>query len=194
VVDWVGIGVTLILGAVGLYYANSVRRKTRAEVETSVAQKRFDAYARLWAATKAASPTRKSPLTAVERTDLFDKMTDWYYAEGNGMLLTEQTRNIYLRAKRNLNCPGEELVPDSLAQRVASEGDTLRGQASIDQLSLLRTSMRADLHINTEPYDQELSHDDVAFLRAAKVDLDTLPWRRALERHAAEPPAPTREG
>jgi hypothetical protein len=191
--DWVGLAVTAILGLAGLYFANSLRHKTRAEVEANVAEKRFDAYARLWVETKVASPMRGTPLTPGERSDLYKKLTDWYYDDGNGMLLTEQTRNIYLKAKKNLTCCVGELVPDSLAERAASDGDARRGQASIDQLSLLRTSMRADLRIYTEPYDEELSLDDVAFLRAANVDLTSLPWKRALARQTARQHAPIRD-
>ena len=191
--DWVGLAVTAILGLAGLYFANSLRHKTRAEVEANVAAKRFDAYARLWVETKVASPMRGAPLTADERSDLYKKLTDWYYDDGNGMLLTEQTRNIYLKAKKNLTCCVGELVPDSLAEQAVSDGEALRGQASIDQLSLLRTSMRADLRIYTEPYDEELSPDDVAFLRAANVDLTLLPWKRALARQTARQHAAVRD-
>jgi hypothetical protein len=117
---------------------------------------------------------RGAPLTPIERSQLFNKLTDWYYDGGQGMLLTEPTRNIYLRAKKNLTCPIEELVPESLAEQVARDGDAVRGQASIDQLSLLRTSMRADIRIYTQPYDEELSREDVAFLEACKVNVDAL--------------------
>src|SRR4051812_47511837 len=123
---WVGIVVTAALTVVGLYYANSLRRRTNAEVEKGVAEKRFSSYAALWAPLKLASPMRDSPLTRLERESLFDSLTDWYYKDGNGMLLTEQTRNIYLNAKRNLTCVDDRLVPAALAKRVAekpAEGD-----------------------------------------------------------------------
>jgi hypothetical protein len=73
----------------------------------------------------------------------------------------------------------------SLANQVARAGDAVRGQASIDQLSLLRTSMRADIRIFTEPYDEDLSADDLAFLTASRVDLGRSPWRDAMKRMAA---------
>jgi hypothetical protein len=183
--EWVGIAITAVLTIVGLYFANSLRLRTRAEVEKGVAEKRFTAYAALWAHTKVASPMRASPLTAGERACLYRTLTDWYYDDGNGMLLTEQTRNIYLNAKRNLTCPDNELVPETLAQQVlAAQADreTLRGQASIDQLSLLRTSMRADIRIFTEPYKEALNPEDVTFLKSCKIDLTQQPWRAALER------------
>jgi hypothetical protein len=183
--EWAGIAVTAILTIVGLYFANSLRLRTRAEVEKGVAEKRFTAYAALWAHTKIASPMRASPLTEGERACLYRTLTNWYYDDGNGMLLTEQTRNIYLNAKRNLTCPDEDLVPEALAEHVlASQTDreTLRGQASIDQLSLLRTSMRADIRIFTEPYKEALNQEDVTFLKSCKIDLSQQPWQGALER------------
>jgi len=143
--EWAGIAITAVLTIVGLYFANSLRLRTRADVERGVAEKRSTAYAALWAHTKVASPTRASPLTEGERACLYRTLTDWYYDDGNGMLLTEQTRNIYLNAKRNLTCPDDKLVPETLAQHVlASQADreTLRGQASIDQLSLLLDARR----------------------------------------------------
>jgi hypothetical protein len=177
--DWVAIVVTAAVSLAAIYYGNNLRRRTRAEVEAKVAEKRLPAYAALWAKTKIASPTRSTPLTPTERAHLFEGLTDWYYDCGNGMLLTEATRNIYLRAKRNLTCPDAELVPSSLRESVARGGDPERGWATIGQLSLLRTSMRADVEIFTQPYDEELDEEDVAFLKACKIDLNRPPWRDA---------------
>ena len=185
--EWAGIAVTAVLTIVGLFFANSLRLRTRAEVEKGVAEKRFTAYSALWAYTKIASPMRGSPLREDERACLYTTLTDWYYDDGNGMLLTEQTRNIYLNAKRNLTCPDEELVPETLAEHVlAAQADreALRGQASIDQLSLLRTSMRADIRIFTEPYKEALSREDLTFLESCKIDLSQQPWRDAIERNS----------
>jgi hypothetical protein len=183
--DWVGIVVTAVLTLAALYFGSSLRLKTRAEVEANVAEKRFAAYAALWAKTKDASPMRGAPLTAAERSQLYDKLTHWYYDCGHGMLLTERTRNIYLTSKKNLTCANKDLVPESLAEQVVLGGEAVRGQASIDQLSLLRTSMRADIRIFTQPYDEELSDEDIAFLRACKVDLRRAPWRDAISRQSA---------
>lgn len=149
-----------------------------------MAAKRLPAYGSLWEKTKVASPMRGRTLTREERSALYDQLTDWYYDGGQGMLMTEQTRNIYLRAKKNLTCADADVVPASLGCRIAQEGDAARGQASIDQLSLLRTSMRADVEIFTEPYDEDLGDDDVAFLEACGIDLRRTPWKRALGRRA----------
>jgi hypothetical protein len=178
--DQVALVVTTVVTLVGLYFANSLRLRTRAEVESDVASKRFDAYAALRATIASASPMRDAPLTKAERVRLFDDFTRWYFEGGHGMLLTEQSRNIYLTAKRNLTCPDDELVPDALATRVKTGGEAVLGDACKKQLSLLRSSLRADIRIYTDPYDESPSHEDVAFLKACKVKLDQQPWKRAL--------------
>jgi hypothetical protein len=130
--EWVGIVITavgVVITAAAVYYGNNLRRRTRAEIEARVAEKRLPAYAALWEKTKVASPMRDSPLTLDERSDLFRDLTDWYYDDGNGMLLTEATRNIYLKAKANLTCPVEELVPATTRRKLALEGDAARGWA-----------------------------------------------------------------
>lgn len=185
--EWLNIVVTAALGVAALYYGQSLRRRTRAEVEAQVAEKRFAAYAALWAKTKSASPMRATPVTEAERFKLFNELTDWYYDSGHGMLLAEQTRNIYLKAKKNLTCPVAELEPTSLAEKVVADGDAARSSLSVDQLSLLRTSMRGDIQIYTEPYNEQLSPDDIAFLEACKVDLSQPPWRDAVSRTSAHP-------
>jgi len=182
--EWLGIVVTAVLGVAALYYGQSLRRRMRAEVEAKVAEKRFAAYAALWAKTKTASPMRDTPLSQKDRSQLFKDLTDWYYDSGHGMLLSEQTRNIHLKAKKNLTCPLEALEPASLAERVALGDEADRSSANIDQLSLLRTSMRSDIQIYTQPYDEELSPEDIAFLEACKVDLGQPPWRDALPRES----------
>jgi hypothetical protein len=154
VAGWIDIAVTVLLGVVGLYLANSIRR----QIQARVAEKRFDSYGKLWAELKVASPLRRvtgeGPLSQDERHTLYGKLTDWYYDSGNGMLLSQETRNIYLAAKENLICEVDALKPASLQKQVqaSDDPDTIRGWASIRQFSLLRTAMRGDIAI----YPREL--------------------------------------
>jgi hypothetical protein len=179
VAEWVNIAVTVVLGVVGLYLAHSIRR----QVQERVAEKRLDAYGRLWEEMKVASPlrrvTKEGPLSREERHALYDKLTELYYGHGDGMLLSLQTRNIYLAAKENLICGVDELEPAALARRVRSndDPDEVRGWASIRQLSLLRTSMRGDIAIYSSPWGQRLDTADKEFLIACGVDLNREPWR-----------------
>ena len=183
--DWPSVGVTAVLTLVGLYLANSVRRKTQAEIAAAVTEKRFDAYAALWEVTKTASPMREvigeeALTTPEERRMIYDTLTDWYYEKGNGMLLSEETRNIYLTAKENLICAVEEIEPQSLGSRVGESPapDVERGRASVRQFSLLRTAMRGDILIYTAPWGRGLGADDREFLAACGVDVGGKPWHR----------------
>jgi hypothetical protein len=190
--DWVDVGVTAVitaaLGVAGLYFANSIRRRTNQETQLNVAAKRFEAYAALWAETKAAAGMRaltgQGALTLDERRRLAERLTDWYYDKGNGMLLSEETRKVFLEAKHNLIRPLQQLTPESLRQKIAasSKPEKLWGEASLRQISLIRNAMRADLAIYTSPAaaarrKRGLDDEDKAFLRAAEVDLNQRPWR-----------------
>ncbi len=182
--QWVDIAVTIVLGVVGLYLAHSFRR----QVQAKVADKRFDSYGALWSKLKVASPLRRvtgeGPLDAEERRKLYDACTDWYFDAGNGMLLSEQARNIYLAAKENLICEVDALRPASLQERVraAHDPDAVRGWESMRQFSLLRTAMRGDIAIYTSPWGESLDESDKEFLRACRVDLSREPWRSSARR------------
>jgi hypothetical protein len=193
--DWPTIAVTAVLGLGGLYVGNSIHRKTRAEIESKVAERRLEAYYELWKKMKDAAPIRREdarPFDEDSRSRLYDQLTHWYFEEGNGMVLGEDTRRIYLRAKENLICDRDDLRPSSLRQcsqqaAAPNENDTdLKGDAldrarlSMRQLSLLRTSMRADLLVYSQPSGQRLSPEDKAFLKDCDVQTWRRPWRRTL--------------
>jgi hypothetical protein len=84
-------------------------------------------------------------------------MTTWYFREGNGMLLTDETKRMYLLAKRRL---GEYAVsPDSAWRH--------EGVLRIRELSLLRSQMRRDLNIFGVSYFSDFEREDDASERAA---------------------------
>jgi hypothetical protein len=192
--DWVVPLLTTGIGAGGAfavaYYTESFPRRVRGETQLRVAEKRFGAYASLWALTKPASPMLANPLDDEARKKLYDEMTDWYYdADGRGMLLSEDARNIYLKAKDNLTCTDKRLEPPELGTAVTARKVT-RSDLSKQQLSLLRTAIRADLRIFTKPYGPAREKGDDAeavarrargraFLAACSVNLRKRPWRDA---------------
>ena len=157
------------IAVVGLYFTHSLRRQQILRV----AEKRLDAYRALWDVMHVARPTRLTeveggkPLARSEAEGLYEEMTKWYFAEGNGMLLTDQTKSMYLEAKRNL---GRYATGD--------DGDWRdEGKRVIRQLSLLRTQMKLDLDIYGRSYfDEELDNTDRAFLSDA--GLDPARWGR----------------
>lgn len=107
--EWAAVAASLVgavVAAVGLYLAHSVRRNTN----LSIAEPRRAAYSPLWEMTGVAAPTRLDwwgdcgTLSRTERLDLWVAMTDWYYKDGNGMLLAERSRDVYLNVKHDLVC------------------------------------------------------------------------------------------
>jgi hypothetical protein len=157
--------------------ANSLRRR----ITLQITERRLQAYVALWEQMKVASPMRlygpdPQPLTSQERKELYDQFTSWYYDNGNGMLLGQETRNLYLCAKKNLVCPFEKIEPKSLQteERKTDEG---RGRLSMRQLSLLRTRMKADLEIYGSYFFGKLEPDDKVFLKHCRQQLHRRPWR-----------------
>jgi hypothetical protein len=176
---------TILVTIAGLYLAESVRRKTRAEIEAQVAERRLAAYGAVWEKTKVVMTMREHAgmgvPTEADRRRLYDELTAWYFQEGNGMVLAEDTRNVYLTAKENLTSPDEKLKPRVLRERILAlppdAREEARGQASVRQFSLLRTSMRADLLVFTGPWGEPLNAEDRAFLDACGVRRWRRPWR-----------------
>jgi hypothetical protein len=180
--DWVDLAATVALGVVGLWLVHSISRRVKAEVALKVAEKRFDAYARLWAQTEPANAMRalvtEGPIPDDELRRLYDAMTTWYFANGDGMLLSPPSRQIYLKAKKNLVCPPDHFIPASAREAVVRD-PAERSHRAIRQLSLLRAQMRADLQIFAGPYAGPPVEPDWEFLREAEVDLSLPPWSRA---------------
>jgi hypothetical protein len=181
--DVAGVATPAVVALVGLWVANSLKRRRQAELESEAIKRRFDVYDLFWAATKVAAPLRQDPriLTEEDRRRVFDALGKWWFDKG-GMLLGSPTRELYFAAKNNLICPDNELRPLSVAAYVAAEkakgedGDRLRSELAINQLSLVRNSMRADLGIITRPYAGQLTLMDRDLLRSAGVHLWERPW------------------
>jgi hypothetical protein len=184
VVTIIAASISAAVSLTAVYFSESLRRRVRGQIDLRVAEMRFEAYAALWDLTKAASPMLDAPLTENERANLFADMTDWYYSKGKGMLLSEEARNIYLKAKANLTCADGDVEPGILADQV-TDHKVDRSTLSKQQLSLLRTAIRADLRIFTQPYGPPPeARDDVrargrAFLADCGIDLTKRPWRDA---------------
>jgi hypothetical protein len=115
-------------------------------------------------------------LSREERFKLFDHMTDWYFADGHGMLLDSLTREIYLLAKQNLVCADKDLVPS--VKRSTALNEKERAELSIRQLSLLRSQMKKDVEVYGIPFEAELTDEDKAFLVHCGADLRRAPWSR----------------
>jgi hypothetical protein len=214
--EWASVIATTLLGIVGVYFSYNHGRQLR----LSLASRRLAAYSKLWEATGLAAPTRLDErtglaaptrldertgltkakptdalhlsLTESERRALFKTLTTWYYTDGNGMLLSKLTRNVYLSTKHNLICDDAYLEPDRLhawlvkTKQIPKPGKDNcltwqeRGCLSIRQLSLLRTQMKTDLAIYGLPYTGHLAKHEKKFLRGCGVKLWRKPWRAAI--------------
>jgi hypothetical protein len=192
----------LLLG-IGIFLANNFRR----QLQLKMVDRRVEAYSHLWALMSVAGPWRieagRGAMSHTERTDLYHHMTSWYFS-GDGMLLAETTRDVYLNAKFNLICSVE-----SLRLKLSPEEDKLfkeslpdlphdleewRGRLSMRQLSLLRTQMKADLEIKGFTYQRCMNVADRAFLRYAGVNLRKQPWKSSPQCPPGEDPFLLRAG
>jgi hypothetical protein len=123
-----------------------------------------------------------------ERRDLWAAMTDWYYADGGGMLLTATTKDVYLKVKHNLICESSDLRPEGLADRINEQlgrptsqelDDKVRGTLAIRLISLLRTQLKSDLAIYGATYSGKLNDYERFFLIQSGVDLRSKAWAKA---------------
>jgi hypothetical protein len=183
--EWAAVVVSIVVGVVGLYLGNSIRRKGRQERETATIAKRFEVYPKLWAATKEAAPMAEvvepaQDMTAHDLDALYAELHRWFWDEGGGTYLGEPSRTMYLRAKENLKRRDEDLWPDSARERVRrvprDRRRHVRSALARRQLSLLRTALRADLGIHGRPYRGGLTEDDKDFLRRSGARLWRRPW------------------
>jgi hypothetical protein len=186
--DALGAVVTLVVGVATLFFAYNYRR----QLGLRTAERRIDAYGELWTAMHVARPTRLEiqgeVVSQSERDELETQMSAWYFTGGSGMLLTQDTRQLYLMAKKNLVVDDAQVRPVAARERIAglatpAERERARGELAMRQLSLLRTQMKADLDIYGRMYGKEPDEEDRAFLRDCGLDPDRRPWRRSrLER------------
>jgi hypothetical protein len=119
----------LLIAGVGWFVSSSFRTQTRAHLY----EKRLDAYAALW---QQLGGLPAKPPGEPDRDPARDDcvhvghaLTDWYYADGGGMFLTDPTRAMWKAVRDKLLDGGGKPV-------------TLSRQAS-----LLRTQLKADLEV-----------------------------------------------
>jgi hypothetical protein len=97
-----------------------------------IAEKRLPSYRELWELTQPTTKSRKEELSMAERKDLYQRLCGWYYEKGNGIFLSNTTRELYLSAR-------EDLLKDSLS------GDDIT-----KIFSTLRTAIKNEIGIYGE--------------------------------------------
>jgi hypothetical protein len=179
VATWAQVAGAIFLGFVGLWLAHNYRRQIRLKL----AKRQVDAYVDLWKLTAGATPSQTTSLDQIQRQELYESITDWYYREGNGIFVPVVTRNLLLAYRSNLICPVEQMMPSVVAERLAQlpgvEAERCRGCISARHAILLRNQLKndLDLHSSFVLYPNELHPDDVAFLKSCGWSPRWLPWR-----------------
>jgi hypothetical protein len=178
--SWASVVVALIVGAAGFFVALNVSKDFRLRL----AERRLAAYERLWALMRPASPYSE-PLNEEGRRRLYDSFTDWYFCNGDGILLDRSSRPLYFGAKDNLVCQVENLTPKKSCQRLEQlDGADLERQRGLlvqRQLSMLRAKLRADLTVYGQPYGHRLDDEDREFLEHYGVDIRRKPWSEDID-------------
>lgn len=183
------IAITALITLLGLYLAHNLRRQQRLRI----ADQRLASYRQLWQQLLVARPSRldpydgAGPLTSTEIQALYAGMTEWYFDDGNGMMLTEPTLRMYLEAKRRL--------AKSAVAAEAADPDRDDSERRIQELSLLRTQMKFDVAIYGTFYEDALDNSDRDFLRACGLNPSRWArplWQRAIPRRLIRRRAPLR--
>ena len=145
---WAQALATVVAVVVGGLVAYFLRDQQRAKIH----EKRLDAYAQLWELTKEFR-INGPPMDSKCRQDLADKLTNWYYQPGGGMLLMDRTLAIFLRVRANLTCDLTAFAPSSWQTLLCSQEkdeqncDRRRFLLLQRQFSLLRTQLKNDCAI-----------------------------------------------
>jgi hypothetical protein len=187
--NWLQALATALLGAVGLWVAQNLRR----QVKVQLAQRQLDSYTALYEITKSAPHDRQVPLSRTERHDLNDRMNDWFYDGGRGIFLSPKARDLYVATKANLLSDPTKMKPDTLAYEMVGlsteEAERRQGCQCLRHLSLLRAQLKTDITFHPGyRYYRRLDKYDRAFLRACGVSPWSSPWRRTLARYRQRKP------
>src|SRR2546425_12849896 len=97
--------VALITGAFGFLasiYATIVAHNVRGEMQVKLLEPRLDSYRKLWALMEVASPSLEQEWSSGARATLESTLRDWYYATGNGIFLSKESRALLVEAKKSL--------------------------------------------------------------------------------------------
>lgn len=188
---------TALVAAIGLYLAHSIRR----QLKLRAAERRLEAYRALWSEMALTSPTaatawrkkavsdltawqdpRNPPFPRARRERFAEKMTEWYYEEGNGMFLDGVTREMFFMAKKNLTCDVSAYCPTELGYGLGTlfeeHQELVRGYLSAKQLSVLRTQMKSDLTVYASARSSDkLEPHEKAFVAGVGGNPYAKPWR-----------------
>lgn len=87
-----------------------IANNTWRQLKVKLSEQRQKAYASLRERTKETS-LEMPTLDGSAHSRLFGEMTNWYYKDGNGMLVPAKTLALWRKVRANLICPANEFQP-----------------------------------------------------------------------------------
>ena len=91
-----------LIGSILSIWAAVVVHNVRREMQVKILEPQLEAYRKLWELTEAASPSLTQELSPDERSVLENSLRGWYYAAGNGIFLSKESRALLVEAKKAL--------------------------------------------------------------------------------------------
>jgi hypothetical protein len=158
---------TTAVALVGLWAAHSFGRQQRLRI----AEQRLSDYRGLWKLMAIArvsrgeddDPHSSGPVSREEALTLYDGLTVWYFDQGGGLSLPDDTKRLYLEVKKRIGDHASARAPAS---------DVEGSKRVIRDLSLLRTQVKNDVGVYGRSYfsfDEVLNDEDKALLLAAGI-------------------------
>ena len=116
------------------YWINRRLEKDKANemIRQKIAESRAKTYLSLWQLTAEIDTLGREPVSPEKVTHLLDKVTDWYYQQGNGLYLSHPATSLFLEGRNMLKNPALEAV------------------ALKSVFSRLRTQMKQDIGVYTD--------------------------------------------
>ncbi len=132
IIDKALMGVLLLI--IGLWINKKLERykiglEESVGTRVRIAERRLPSYRQLWEITQPTTKARKADISMPAREKLYEKLCIWYYQEGNGIFLSNKTRDLYLSAR-------EDLIKESVSNDAITE-----------TFSTLRTEIKNEIGI-----------------------------------------------
>jgi hypothetical protein len=103
---------------------------------------RFEAYGKLWAAMRPLAIYDDRPITAATTASLSKELSDWYFSEKGGLMLTTHNRDLYFALQRLLRAVSTK--PDWQAERIDQQKDVFRAVVGERRLNLAAAQMLSE--------------------------------------------------
>lgn len=113
------------------------RDKANEGIRQKIAESRAATYLSLWQLTAEIDAIDRDPLTPEKVEQLLNKVTAWYYQQGNGLYLSHQATQLFLEAREMFKSPSPDVA-------VIKSG-----------FSRLRTQMKEDIGVYTNQEARE---------------------------------------